>query len=287
MNESHFSIAVACFALLFFAGCINTGGVLSGAQQPQANSFKVGGEAGNLPSSVSIAVSEPAEFDGLSKAAVYDLRKSAVNRHAQLLEGNYSPSESVFGQIADARPWIGIEGQFCNAGNIARITEGASEESRFVLNPFLLLGADEMYSYGPVEPCVPAYPHLVALTYYPFQPRAVARYDLSRLVQEKEEAGLTRQGLFDPSRIQLRLWTMNARDFGYSYVYADPAWSSGAVSIPEKGRVFEDACEMKNFVHNGGSCGISGGCNNGSPDQPELTIEVRNLPATVYFRLWK
>ena len=47
----------------------------------------------------------------------------------------------MFGQVEDGRPWWGIEGQYFH-GPGQRSIEGPSEESCFVLNPFLLVAVD-------------------------------------------------------------------------------------------------------------------------------------------------
>jgi len=40
-------------------------------------------------------------------------------------------------------------------------------------------------------------------------------------------------------------------------------------------------------LHTGGSCGYSGGCNNGSPDQPYMDMHINSFPAKLCIRLWK
>jgi hypothetical protein len=42
------------------------------------------------------------------------------------------------------------------------------------------------------------------------------------------------------------------------------------------------------FLHQGGSCGYPGGCNNTSPPTPEIEgLQVTALPAKVVIWLWK
>jgi len=47
------------------------------------------------------------------------------------------------------------------------------------------------------------------------------------------------------------------------------------------------AYAIPHYLHRGGSCGYPGGCNNMSPDTPEISwIELTRLPARAVIRLW-
>ena len=49
-----------------------------------------------------------------------------------------------------------------------------------------------------------------------------------------------------------------------------------------------EAVRILHFIHRGGSCGYPGGCNNGSPYQPELdNFRVEALPAHLDVLLWR
>ena len=50
------------------------------------------------------------ELDFMTKKEVYDLRKRSVLQHNGLIREGYEPSEAVFGQIEDKKPWWGIYG---------------------------------------------------------------------------------------------------------------------------------------------------------------------------------
>ena len=60
-----------------------------------------------------IAVNEPIELDFKSKEDVFGLRKKYVQQHSDLVDGKYSPSLALFGQITSHKPWWGLEGQYC------------------------------------------------------------------------------------------------------------------------------------------------------------------------------
>ena len=128
---------------------------------------------------VDLQVLASAELDRLSKADVLRLRRQAVMTQAPLLAADYVPSEAVFGQIVDGAPWWGIEGQFRH-GPGPRSIEGPSEESRFILNPFLLV-APEFGGFWPRLNDAEArdfpftcYPH--SLVWWPREARAEASY---------------------------------------------------------------------------------------------------------------
>jgi hypothetical protein len=76
----------------------------------------------------------------------------------------------------------------------------------------------------------------------------------------------------------------NARDFGFPYLYLDVVRSERVLPA----RPSREASLIRQMIHCGNSCGYPGSCcNNMSPDQPELRIEVSRLPAQAHFRLWR
>jgi hypothetical protein len=58
-----------------------------------------------------------------------------------MVEIGLNPME-VFGGIGDGKSWIGIVG-YSYYGQGEKIIEGPAEESRFIANPFLLIGVDD------------------------------------------------------------------------------------------------------------------------------------------------
>ena len=245
-----------------------------------SNQLKFSSEAaGEAP--VEIAFHEPEEFDYFTKEEVLFLRKKYVNEHGNLVEGTYEPSGHVFGDVADEKPWWGLEGQYC-LGNGEQSIDGESEESRFVSNPFLLLGLDECQAYRMSwEGCFPVYPRPIELIWNARDATATLTYDISRYRQEKAMAGFGLRW-----NLNFCLEGLNAKDFGLFYVSASPKLSENILSA-NGGRLFEDICFIKTFIHLGGSCGHSGGCNNASPQQPEMNFTITRLPATLYCHLWQ
>ncbi|MBU0761917.1 MAG: hypothetical protein KKD39_02735, partial [Candidatus Altiarchaeota archaeon] len=224
----------------------------------QGNKLLVGGEQA---SPIRIEINPLVELDYKTKNQIYELRKSYVEEHSSLIDGTYQPSDNVFGQIEDSKPWWGIRGQFCD-GNGEKSIDGLSEESRFMANPFLLLGVDEGTAYIIHGPCEPIFPMPKHIIWDKTNSKAEVTYGYSEFIKEKKT-----MPVFDIDAIKLDFVSYNARDFGYNYIYVNSELSYG-VEPTERGQTFSQAVELKNYIHTGGSCGYPGGCNNASPDQP-------------------
>ena len=74
------------------------------------------------------------ELDFKTKDDIYRIRREYVFQYPQLVQADYRPEESVFGQIVDNKPWWGIAGHFYY-GSGKNSIEGPSEESRFIVTP--------------------------------------------------------------------------------------------------------------------------------------------------------
>ncbi len=248
----------------------------SGSAGP--NRLILGGELGSLEE---IAINGPIELDYKTKKEVYEIRGDYVGRHKNLVDGEYAPSQAIFGQIEDRKPWWGLEGQFCR-GPGDKSMEGLSEETRFIANPFLLLGIDEGAAYVVQGPCTAIIPNPTRIRWNQNSASGEVTYDLTEFKRQKAASPA-----FGEAKMEFDFVSMNARDFGYNFMHASRDASDG-VEQTSKGMMFsQTAVELRNFLHTGGSCGFKGGCNNGSPDQPELGFKVTKLPAKVTLRLWK
>jgi len=121
-------------------GRLSCAGGAGGPAAATRSDVLVTGEAAPA-GAVTIGLYDPIELDGMTRAEVEQLRTYYVDKHPELVR-EYTPSSAVFGQIVDGLPWWGVEGQFCD-GPGERGIDGDSEEARWVINPFLLLGVDE------------------------------------------------------------------------------------------------------------------------------------------------
>jgi hypothetical protein len=239
---------------------------------PNRNRLAIGPAA--HVAALEIAIQPPAELDFKSKAEVLAWREEAVRRYPDLLAGDYKPAESIFGQIEDGLPWWGLAGYFYY-GPGGKSIEGLSEESRFLLNPYLLVGVDLYHNWqslpereitrsGFALDCPPT-----QLRWQPSAARAEAVYE-ARCVAR------TNSRLFD-------LIAYNARDMNLNYIYVSYA-DSHSISKPNPPSA---PYAIPQYIHRGGSCGYPGGCNNMSPPTPEIdALEITGFPAEAVIRLW-
>lgn len=226
-----------------------------------------------------VNVKHPITLGYKSKAEVFAIRKAAVNESI-FKNPAYTPSDEVFGQIEDGKPWISLNGCTNMEDGKSPIT-GESEESRFILNPSALVMLN--YPFGAWCNQGEHSPHIVPkeIKYAPEKKEIVVIYD--RLNKHT----LTNNAYFE-------LCGINARDLGYKYIYVDKSKSTYDLQFVNSDNVGSSVTEFQDFLHTGGSCGHESGCNNGSPNQPMLQFENSHQAGTqykknkeIYIKLWK
>lgn len=226
----------------------------------------------------SIKINPPSEYDFLTKDEVYAIRKKYVAPCSSIINSDYKPSEIVYGQITDKKPWWGFLGLNCKGPGQHGI-DGLSEESRFLNNPLLLLGIDSTgVIVSPGINCSQFFPELIQLLYQPSQKKITALYNISKYYRTISNTSIAHQ--FD----LLDIKGENARDFGYNYAYA---YEKNNITFGNPINLTTEVQQIRNFIHTGGSCGYPGGCNNGSPRQPEFEFDIVKLPAKIKLKLWK
>lgn len=225
---------------------------------------------------IDIPLQAPLELDFATKAEVLRLRTEAVLSQPELIIGDYRPSRAVFDQMEDGLPWWGTFGNFYY-GSGEQSIEGPAEESRFILNPYLLVAA-EIHSYwdpnliAEAAARQPDFPLYCAPGQLRWQPRAA-------YAEVSYNAQCVRQA---PSRF-FDLIVYNARDMNLNYIYVSYADSVNIAKFDPPTAPYA----IPQFIHRGGSCGFPGGCNNMSPPTPEIDgLEVTGFPAQVVTRLW-
>jgi len=218
---------------------------------------------------INVSIQSPADLDYKTKAEVLQLRTEAVLRYPQLLSGSYEPSREVFGQIEDNRPWWGLIGLYLGPGE--RSIEGDSEESRFLLNPYLLIGASGSGSWDPTS------------SYSRF-----ALYCPPRSLSWKPRIAYAEVTYPVQCRSPLSYWEFdlvayNARDFGLRYLLVSYNDSRNVAKTDPP----TTPIAIPQFIHRGGSCGYPGGCNNMSPATPAIQgLKIRAMPAELVVLLW-
>ena len=238
------------------------------------------GAAAKVHGEYNIPLNPMGELDFRTKKEVYDLRKSSILQHAGLIKQGYEPSEAVFGAIEDKKPWWGIHGIY-GLGPGEKSIEGPSEESRFLLNPYLLVGLCETSAYKTgVTPhdYPPVYPNPVSIEWNAERSLEIINYDV-----HNHFTFLNSIRAHDPPQYKLDLIAYNARDLRFNYLYVDAGKSDGVVWANKE----QQAVAIRQYIHCGASCGYAGGCNNMSPFQSELVIELKTMPAKAYIRLWR
>lgn len=238
----------------------------------------VPGERGGM---LEIALNAPIELDFLSKARVFALRRTYALAYPELVGTAYAPSEAVFGGIEDKKSWIGIVGM-TYYGYGMHVIDGPSEESRFIANPYLLVGLHEPHSYD-----LTRQPGLKPRGIYP-RPRrlqwrcdsrvAMVTYDVTQFLAD---AAACRHHVILKDR-RFDLIAYNARDLGLAYCAVDPEGSREVVAGFSPGRVYQ----IPFMLHCGGSSRYPGGSNNMSPSAPAFSVVVKKLPARVSLKLW-
>ena len=219
----------------------------------------------------SVPINPMSELNYKTKEEIYNLRKSFVEKTI-FKNRRYNPSEDVFGQIADNKPWLGIDALTCY-GKGPNAYKGLSEESRYINNPTMLIGLDRVsFDEKPKSQC------------------SVVDYLMPVKINYSKDEN-TIKVVFEVSKYQGDLGTefllkgLNAKDLGYPYAYADKI--ENLVFIQPDINISTNIHRFQDFIHLGQACGVKGGCNNGSPFQKELNFTVMKYPASIHFRLWK
>lgn len=226
---------------------------------------------------VLIPVNQPTAYSGRTQESILNERKKYVSQVFNL--PNYNPSENIFGSIVDGKPWISLQGAYCNGLETKKgRTSGPSEESVFMNNPLALVMVEMPY-YGYVQPnsCSPItkfLPTKITVTKNSIN----IYYNIS----EFQNVVVNEQG---KKYAIYYLKPINAKDFGYEWGYVAKRKNLG---FSHNNAINQSPYNFKDFIHCGGACDIEGGCNNGSPNQPQLGFGLDNkYPAYMQIYLWK
>ena len=224
-----------------------------------------------------IKINQPTPLSYKTKAEVYELRKKYV-ADSVFASDDYEPSEAVFGQIEDNKPWVSVNG--CRYNHEPAVVDGPSEETRFLNNPSVLIGISYPY-YLPFQQNNPKCTQID----FPFKAeynqkqKEITVYYKDELLKYANNKYIINEQMLDGT---------NARDLGYPYAFVSLNKSQNIKFISET-NISNSIAEFQNFIHLGGSCAVEGGCNNGSPRQEELvfTKEKQKEQAVIYIKLWK
>lgn len=240
----------------------------------------------NYTSIYKIAINEPIELDFLSKQKVFDIRKKHAAMSPAFIPANYMPSDTVFGQIQDNKPWWGLNGMmFKGAGQHS--IDGLSEESRAINNPLLLFMVDPKFWFVDLKlKGSEIYPKPISITFQPSQKTIKVVYNFTDYDAEMNNYLKASAHTTFGNSNEYTLVGLNARDFGYNYAYA---YSTQNVVFNDNSNnnLSTNIQQLQDFLHTGGSCGYAGGCNNRSPAEKFLDFTQLKLPAQIAIKLWK
>lgn len=237
------------------------------------------GSSARVAGEVQVPIGPLAKFDGFTKKQIYDIRRRAIADHPELAGKGYEPSDYVFGSIEDGKPWWGLEGLYFY-GDGPNGNAGQSEESRFLPNPFLLVGIRESMARVGASPdgSTNYYPYPTRLVWNPAESSARVDYSVSEYLDFTANHG------YEPEyRRQFQFVLYNARDLGFPYFALDRAKSKGIVLKTDS----DEPRSARQFIHRGPSCGVAGGCNNMSPHAKEFLFDVPATPARAVLKLWR
>ena len=221
-----------------------------------------------------ITINSPINLSYKSKQEIYNIRKSYVEKSI-FAKPDYEPSEEVFGGIVDNKPWISMDWSFAydynNPENYVIETNGPSSHSRSLINPSLPVFIDYPFAIPRVPEYVSEYSIMpllmvpVKAVYY--KPQKEVDITYKKLITPKGEGGY-------------QINAINARDMGYNYIFVDKNKSTYNIKYISNDNLSTSIKELTDFIHLGGSCKVSGGCNNWSITREDLQFrpveEVNN-----------
>lgn len=232
--------------------------------------YEIDNNLKSLNGNIGLNVNPVSDYDNLSKEDIYSLRKKYVSESLFSYNG-YEPSEEVFGQIQSYKPWYGLTYSGCIVNTIGtnKVIEGPSEESRFVNNPNMLVGIVSGAQDVPLGHSVCFDKDFWAM------PESMSYDSTTKTITAIYN--FRYKGYYI-------LTGINARDFGYRYVFADKVENFKFRNTPN---ISEQVFEFVDYIHLGGSCKFNDGCNNGSPHQRYLDFTFDDFPAELHIKLFR
>lgn len=205
------------------------------------NEIQVRAPAEASEQAIRIPFAQTAPLARYTTAQLLAIRKQRVGAPQQFMAREYIPSSVVFGALRSSGPWVSEAG-FWALGRGMNSQEGSSHESLYILNPYLLVGAElwglSIWSRGGQDPAIRWNPAVVKVDdltrkEFPLHPQpsrllwhgnsAEVTYNVSVFLLEAAPYVLT-----PPKRenIWFGLSAVNARDLGFDFISFNPKASS-------------------------------------------------------------
>lgn len=224
-------------------------------------------------------------YTGKTKEEILKIRTEFV-KSSLFKNEKYTPKDAVFGQIEDKKAWWGIDYITCfdKSTPANNRSKGNSEESRYINNPNILVGVQMSKSFVKTNNLKEFCNDKTLL----FIPKSIKYDKKDKVIIITYKVSKNAIKRINKRYIQYLLVGINARDFGYNWVFANNTQNIfflpenlNSTLINQKPQIFKD------FIHLGTACKVDGGCNNASPYQPEMSFYLKNLPADMTLSLWK
>lgn len=254
--------------------------------------------SGEATEQIEIELNAAPEHSLLTKKALTEFRQDALSRNPEKLAYPYH-SSPIFSLISDSAPMVSLASYYLETPPSGFIA-GTPASGLEIANPLLLLSAEfttlsihgslkwrkekleEIRTIAKVnDRLIPFVPAPIQLQYDTSNRKAQVTYDISLHIEELNN--WVEQPLSKES-IDFALKSLNAADFGFSYIY---------LSLPDSKEI--EAQEMTSPVLNGvhvgyddSGCGEGIGCNVEKSRIPSLSnIRISHLPAQAVFYLWQ
>lgn len=230
-----------------------------------------------------IQVNPPRELDSLTSKQIFKVRHSMLKKYPILKqEKEDSHKTGAFYMIQHESPWWGVKGMMCYGGNFSLLTEGVSKESRFIDNPFALIGVTEVNALQLLKTkgnCPSSYFYLKKLTFDDKTKTFEATVNVSEHIKNIKKFSLKKASLLGMS-----FNGINATTFNLTYAKAVKMRNIVFDNTPN---ISTKVFKFRDSIFFSQQCKYKNGCNKTIPYQAELSFRTTKLPAEITFYLWQ
>ena len=241
---------------------------------------------------ISVKINPLTDFNYKSKSEIYAVREKFVQQSI-FKNKNYKPNEEVFGDMATGMPWVSIMYQNYETDR-KHPHFGLSEESRFINNPsglvMLNMDADILVNEKIVSAAnvsatttkdiknsMLLLPE--SITYIKNKNTVLIKYSINTFFYSLKDTVKNNRQYYKVFCLDC----LNARDFGYNWIFA---YDSKNISFNENS-VKDKAVELKNKIALVKYENEEYGVNNSIMNSKELFFGIISLPASINLKLWK
>ena len=230
-----------------------------------------------------IQVNQARELDSLNTKQIFKIRESMLKEYPILKQEKEDSSKiAAFYLMKHKSPWVGVKGSMCYGGNSSLITEGVSAESRFIDNPFALIGIEENNTLNLLKNkgnCPSSYFYLKKLSYDDETKTFDAIYNISDHIKNIKKFSIKKSLIVGTSFNGL-----NAHAFNINYAKAVKMRNIVFETTPN---ISTNVFKFKDYIFFSTTCKYRNGCNISRSYQAQLSFKTTKLPADITFHLWR